>query len=327
MDGKLIQLRNANYISPVQTRKQGFTFPEMHHWIQVSIAVLLASLLCFVDAFRQLVDAPSWAAITVVTVHEQNQNNRFKRSMFRMIGTIFGALLGFVVVSLMFVLPPMCFQCSYKPYVMAVIVAIGSGFFSTLKLFYPQYLYVFSVSAISLIVTVLGEFTRSDLYDYDDYHHYISMTERITTVFLGILSSLMVGYLYSYFITIDHSEKLAPVLYKIHQIEGKSVKDMRAIYSLIESVPSSLSNIDLYSLFYASYLTTQVAIDPQITEVLDECVSAFANVTSGYKPIELLSLVDQVVLDAVDIVGQDCVKSYLIALRNAVNENRKYKEN
>nr|KAJ3416277.1 hypothetical protein HK105_001304 [Polyrhizophydium stewartii] len=174
----------------------------LRHGFQVGVAIVIATLLNFVDAFREPINGKAWAAITVIATYEATYGGFLRKALQRIIGTALGGAIGLLIVAVAFALPPRCFQCAYKPWMLSAALFIVTVIVSYLKLQRPRDSYVFTVMIMTVLIVVLGEYgDPSHEEDWDPAvpfylrPFYESAIYRIGLVISGVAISFVVSTL------------------------------------------------------------------------------------------------------------------------------------
>ncbi|KAJ8322868.1 hypothetical protein QVD99_007445 [Batrachochytrium dendrobatidis] len=167
---------------------------------QVSIAIVLATLFNFVDVLRDQIHGKGWAAVTVIATYEATYGGFLRKSLQRVIGTVFGGLIGVALLAITFALPPFCLQCSYKPYLLSISLFVATFIISYARVIQPKYSYVYMVMLLTVLIVVLGEYAEPNYEeDWDpslpfySRPFYVSAVNRIGLVVLGVAISFVVS--------------------------------------------------------------------------------------------------------------------------------------
>ncbi|KAJ3204657.1 hypothetical protein HK099_001060 [Clydaea vesicula] len=179
-----------------------------------------------------------------------------KKSYGRFVGTIIGGFSGLLLMTVVFLLPPECFQCSYKPWTLAVGTALFCGLFSYRKIKYSASAYLYLTCSLTLVIVVLGEYSRDDDVEDGVYHHYTSAVQRLFSVMIGVCVSFIVSNLFP----VKSSSLIPEVLGEI----------LLETSNLIDFITNSRESSDLDNFNNADLFNNELEIELEIKKFKQE---------------------------------------------------------
>eukprot|EP01134_Creolimax_fragrantissima_P001386 CFRG1386T1 len=198
-------------------------WPKVVYAIQVSVAVEIALLMVTVSTIEERFKTPGWVVMTVCVVVSPSVGDGLKKCVNRVLGTVFGGILGLITMSFLYLLGGEdCLQCGWKPILLHLLVLPPVFCAAYARKLFPSFDYAWLLTVLTFCISVSFQHKSDSIRPWD-------IIERVVLISVGVI----IGYL---------------VMVMVYPIKAHRQMQETVSMSLREMADASSDLVELYQM-------------------------------------------------------------------------------